>query len=310
MFQRGMWAQTHGKAGHRLSTEQHIASLHNYLGSSVTECAHSVFEVSSCVQLTREAYPTNITLRISLVSGFPDVPPQVSVLPKFEHKLVDTRMIVTEPKLTYMWNPVTALGSVIVDLLAKFNAQDSPSSAGHSPITTTTSAAVDGFEWKTPEKFAQIESLSFEKLSEANESLSEFDKLFDSLDEIVELKSAQEQMHRSIEELAKENLSRKQELAEYKARMGPFQQQFVKERDEYQRLFSQYQELHNSHSKDALLALLRVATQEAEDSSEESIAKFARGDASAPDFIREFMERRTLYHTRAAKAEKLLQTLV
>lgn len=167
---------------------------------------------------------------------------------------------------------------------------------------------MDGMDWSAPDTFRQLESMSFEELNNANESDATFDKLFDSLEEIKEVKSIQEKMHSSIETMAKENLSRETEMETHKDRMATLQKEFIERRDEYQRLYAQYQGLKNTHTKDALLALLRVAVQEAEDASEESITKFSQG-APAHEFIHEFMERRTLYHTRAAKVEKLQHTI-
>lgn len=130
-------------------------------------------------------------------------------------------------------------------------------------------------------KFKKLTKLKQEKevLIEKNKSLA--DQNFGKEPRFTDLRKVLEEAHKESVELKQRLLEKQQKLNKLKPKMTP----------------------------DTLRGLLQVAAQESEEQSEEIAKLYLSGEKTYEEFIKEFIKKRTEYHERRIKYEKLIDSI-
>ncbi|KAI0234873.1 Vacuolar protein sorting-associated protein 37A [Lamellibrachia satsuma] len=152
--------------------------------------------------------------------------------------------------------------------------------------------------------------MSLQELRELSEDEDRQTDIVRQLPEIMQLMATRADLCGGNEELARENLSKKPIFEERKKGvlekfdvLNDLRLQF----DEH----SQRQDvLREQFSESNLIDILRVAALEADEESEVIADSFLDGKLQLNDFIKKFLETKTLAHLRRAKAEKMVQHAV
>uniref|UniRef100_A0A8C7GW37 VPS37A subunit of ESCRT-I n=1 Tax=Oncorhynchus kisutch TaxID=8019 RepID=A0A8C7GW37_ONCKI len=153
------------------------------------------------------------------------------------------------------------------------------------PVPTADSqAGLNGHMYKMPEipeTFPELSEMSVSQLKDMSEQEDVLLELFVCLPQLKQVTTDKEELVNSIVDMASES---------------PYTLVVVAKLDW-------------SCSLSALQARLKVAAHQAEEESEETAESFLEGKTDIDDFLANFMEKRTLCHSRRAKEEKLQQSI-
>ncbi|VDM09695.1 unnamed protein product [Wuchereria bancrofti] len=109
--------------------------------------------------------------------------------------------------------------------------------------------------------------------------------------------------------LAEWNLSQEPKIEEAKRQLRTTYEEAVKIKEEVMELKEKLNSLSEERSLDTSSALLQAAAQSADDESEAIADRYLRGDLEVDQFLKEFIEKKTLAHMRKIKSDKLLAIL-
>ncbi|VIO97896.1 Uncharacterized protein BM_BM637 [Brugia malayi] len=109
--------------------------------------------------------------------------------------------------------------------------------------------------------------------------------------------------------LAEWNLSQEPKIEEAKRQLRSTYEEAVKIKEEVMELKEKLNSLSEERSLDTSSALLQAAAQSADDESEAIADRYLRGDIEVDQFLKEFIEKKTLAHMRKIKSDKLLAIL-
>uniref|UniRef100_A0A915Q3N8 VPS37 C-terminal domain-containing protein n=1 Tax=Setaria digitata TaxID=48799 RepID=A0A915Q3N8_9BILA len=109
--------------------------------------------------------------------------------------------------------------------------------------------------------------------------------------------------------LAEWNLSQEPKIEEAKKRLRSTYGEAVKVKEEVMKLKEKLNSLSEERSLDTSSALLQAAAQSADDESEAIADRYLCGEIEVDQFLKEFIEKKTLAHMRKIKSEKLLAIL-
>uniref|UniRef100_A0AAZ3RRY8 VPS37 C-terminal domain-containing protein n=1 Tax=Oncorhynchus tshawytscha TaxID=74940 RepID=A0AAZ3RRY8_ONCTS len=276
---------------------------------------------------------STISVNILLPPQFPQEKPVVSVYPPVGHHLVDSNngTMVTSPLITN-FGMHSDLGKVIQSLLDEFwksppvltsgptgfpynmykpsGMPPYPTQSFHyglRPVGPTPPpmphAGVEGAHghcppWAAAPVYGLITDLplpvptadsqvnALPQLKDMSEQEDLLLELFVCLPQLKQVTTDKEELVNSIVDMAKKNLQLEPQLEGTRQEM-----------------------LFKSCSLSALQARLKVAAHQAEEESEETAESFLEGKTDIDDFLANFMEKRTLCHSRRAKEEKLQQSI-
>jgi len=317
-----------------------IDSLRQYF-STVKEV---VRDTSFEIPLTLPSRKT-IILKINLSPDFPRVSPTLQITPAVTHKLVDSNMFITPQAHENLsrWNANANLGKTVYEIVQKLmqeppqilqftNPSPAPVPApmpapqsypygnggvpvqmnqsmtkppppyGPQPSTSVGKTALPGI----PSNFPELESKTPSELSQMLNDETEFNRFFESLPAVQTMKKLRDDLRNANEELAKKNLTKEVEIESVKRELNGRQQVVADKRFAFEQKAQRQQEVMKQFSTPALIDQLSNAAQEAEMSSDAIANKFLAGETELKDFIKEFMEKRKLFHLRAAKKESLM----
>jgi arginine deiminase len=83
------------------------------------------------------------------------------------------------------------------------------------------------------------------------------------------------------------------------------QSSVAESRQEHQSLVSQLKSQSRSYEPAVLLKELSALVTQADEASEQALARFMEGDENVSEFVKKYRDLRTLFHTRQSKAEHL-----
>uniref|UniRef100_A0A3P8VX37 VPS37A subunit of ESCRT-I n=1 Tax=Cynoglossus semilaevis TaxID=244447 RepID=A0A3P8VX37_CYNSE len=167
------------------------------------------------------------------------------------------------------------------------------------PVPTGESqAGLNGHMYKMPEipeTFSELCDMNLTQLSDMSEDEDVLLKFFLSLPQLKQVINDKEELVSNIVDIAKKNLQMEPQLE------GKRQEML------YKLCFLSFEMKICSLS--TLQARLKVAAHQAEEESEETAKNFLEGRTDIDEFLTNFMEKRTLCHSRRAKEEKLQQPI-
>jgi len=156
-----------------------------------------------------------------------------------------------------------------------------------------------------PSSFPELEAKTPSELSQLLNDEQEFKKFFDALAIVQTMKKVRDDLRSNNEDLAKRNLSREAEVETLKRELATRHQIVSEKRTSFDAKFQRQQEIMKQYSTPALIAQLGAAAAEAEASSDVLANQFVSGGMDYKDFVKEFLDKRKLYHLRSAKKESL-----
>jgi len=332
----GSWGNTsQGDETQALKFKQ-IDSLRQYFPTVKEITREQLYEVPLSLPSRRM-----ITVRITLPRDFPRVSPQLQVFPPVQHRLIDGQMMVIPQAHENLlrWGNQSSLGKTVYEIVQKFmqdppqiipqNVPVSPNSVqvnnnpniqppqvvppqfsnqgpsfsgGQIPVQTKTHTPLP----VVPGSFSELDAKSPSELALLLNDENEFKRFFDHLSAVQTMKKVRDDLRTNNDELAKKNLSKEAELDKIKRELSARQQLIAEKRLAFDQKAKQQQEVMKQFSTPALVDHLTVAAAEAEGSSDAIANQFLSGELDQKNFVKEFMEKRKLYHLRAAKKESLL----
>ncbi|KAM4584316.1 vacuolar protein sorting-associated protein 37A isoform 2-T2 [Odontesthes bonariensis] len=181
------------------------------------------------------------------------------------------------------------------------------------PVPTGDSqAGLNGHMYKMPEipeSFPEVCDMNLTQLSEMSENEDVLLEFFVSLPQLKQITSDKEELVTSIVEMAKKNLHMEPQLEGKRQEMLYKYEQLTQMKAAFETKTQRQHELSESCSLSTLQARLKVAAHQAEEESEETAENFLEGRTDIDEFLTNFMEKRTLCHSRRAKEEKLQQSI-
>jgi len=271
-----------------------------------------------------------ITVRITLPRDFPRVPPQLQVFPAVQHRLIDTQMnvLVQAHENLLRWSIHASLGKTVYEIVQKFM-QDPPQVILQNTIPTqpvpqnfsygqpnsntqSTQQVVSPSLGQThtplpvlPSSFPELDSKSPSELAQLLNDENEFKKFFDTLSQVQTLRKVRDDLRINNEELAKKNLAKEAEIERVKRDLTSRYQEINEKQSSFKQKAQRQQEVMQQFSTVALINQLSGAAAEAESASDAIANQFLSGEIDQKTFVKDFMEKRKLYHLRAAKKESL-----
>jgi len=104
----------------------------------------------------------------------------------------------------------------------------------------------------------------------------------------------------------KKNLAKEAEIQRLQMELTGRLNTIAEKRTSYEQKAQRQQEIIKQFSTTALIDQLTEAAGEGEQQSDAIAKKFLSGDMEHKDFIKDFMEKRKLFHLRSAKKESLM----
>mmetsp|Transcript_2631 Transcript_2631/g.3714 ORF Transcript_2631/g.3714 Transcript_2631/m.3714 type:complete len:383 (+) Transcript_2631:44-1192(+) len=156
-----------------------------------------------------------------------------------------------------------------------------------------------------PSNFPQYDAM---KLDEMKELLEDDDKLASVISEMPSIQSIHElrkSMNNENIECAKQNLEIEDKLSSLREEVQTLQSTLQKKMERLNELQTKQQKLCAPPDTNEIIEKLEKAKREAYDESEDIAQTWTNGDEGLDGFLKEFLEKRTIHHVRAAKVERL-----
>jgi len=129
---------------------------------------------------------------------------------------------------------------------------------------------------------------------------------FDGLSAVQTMRKVRDDLRTNNEDLAKRNLAKEAEIDRMKRQLHEKHQVVAEKRSSFEQKAFRQQEVMKQFSTGSLIDQLNVAALEAESQSDQIANEFLAGNIDQKTFIKDFMEKRKLYHLRSAKKESLM----
>lgn len=159
------------------------------------------------------------------------------------------------------------------------------------------------------DSFSVLGDMSSEQLQLILDDERKFMELFESMPGLKKFYEQRTELYRICQELAKKNLSYKPELEKRKERVRELEQEQVDLNETFHQQCLKQQALNKQCDPQLLLDNIRVAAADAECSSDSLAEDFLEGKLPLDDFLKQYSEKRTKFHLRKVKEEKLMQML-
>jgi hypothetical protein len=275
-------------------------------------------------------------MRITLPPAFPKVAPVLQVFPPVQHKLVEPQnftIFSSAHENLSRWAVHASLGKTVYEIITKFMQEPPvilpPASAG--PATTTTAPSPsphfnppppysssppvmqpkDALKTHTPlpaipSSFPELEAKSTSELSQLLNDDNEFKKFFESLSCVQTMKKVRDDLRNANEDISKKTLAKEAEIELLRKELATRHHLVNERRSSFEQKAQRQQDVMKRFSTPALIEQLTEAAAQAEAASDDIANKFLSGQMDQKDFLRDFAEKRKLYHLRAAKKESLM----
>jgi len=159
-----------------------------------------------------------------------------------------------------------------------------------------------------PSSFPEIDKMSLSEVKQVVDDEKVLERFVENTAAVKTLRELKQSIEASNVDVAKSNLLDHEEIVkEVCTEVGSLQQELDKKIEQYKKLDAERLELtHPPDKQEAIKELNKAkkdAYRESEEMAEEWVESGEGGNVS--DFVKRFMDVRVLYHTRAAKAERL-----
>eukprot|EP00123_Amoebidium_parasiticum_P015613 comp23065_c0_seq1/m.36956 comp23065_c0_seq1/g.36956 ORF comp23065_c0_seq1/g.36956 comp23065_c0_seq1/m.36956 type:complete len:349 (-) comp23065_c0_seq1:172-1218(-) len=270
-------------------------------------------------------------VRVTLSPGFPESqPPTIQVLnpsPPVRHEWLGGQgYVVNHPELS-RWNMNMVAAQIIKTVAAAVvevgrahqPLGGMPSMSGPGPARPTMSGPM-GFVTPgqggpstasppqakpPPSNYPELDKMSAEQLEQLLGDEVKFTEFCMGLPRIKNLAALSKETKENVEHLAASNLARESELEDARRSLAEQHETLQQVRQRYEEMVAKLQALAERQQPQQILEMLKAAAEAKEEETDEYASKFVEGEVDVKDFIKQFKEERTLFHMRAAKAERL-----
>jgi len=277
-----------------------------------------------------------LTLRVNLPTEFPKAPPSIQVLPPIQHRIVDQQMQVMPQAHENLqrWSSNSQLGKTVFEIAQRFiqdppkvvqqvqntyanpnppypfgtqnNGQAmNPPSYG-APIKTATPAVHHTPQPVVPSNFPELDRMTPAELGQMMNDEIEFNRFFEQLPVVQNMMKIRDDLRNNNEELARKTLTKESEIEKLRGDLQSSAEIIQQQRAAFEVKQQRQQEVMKQFTTPALIERLAIASHEAEMESDAMANRFLGGEMDYKDFIREFMDKRKLFHLRSAKKESLM----
>ncbi|XP_059468348.1 vacuolar protein sorting-associated protein 37A [Neocloeon triangulifer] len=254
----------------------------------------------------------DFSLIIKLPPNFPESKPCITIVPTISHPWVDekTGEVSKAPGLL-SFTEHSDLGRVvhaIVRELAKRQQQTgtpvkhpmSPPSAPNTSVPDLNLAVNEQSMLRSA-----LAALSVAQLQALKESEDQCDEFLEQLPPIKILEDEIDRIILENEQLAKETLEQEARLAELKDIIQEKVEKVQKLNNQYEDMSISYQQLSNKFMPSAIKESLHASSVECDQQSDKLAEQFLEGEMDTESFLNDYVNSRTISHTRRVKEEKL-----
>lgn len=174
-----------------------------------------------------------------------------------------------------------------------------PPPPNRGPVSTHPSVPV------VPDSFPELNTMSTEELESLMDSETAQVQYFEGRDDIKRLQEDRKKIVERNEELATTNLSLKPQLEEKQQELIELYAELDGKRNELSDLQQQRQALADHYAPHNILTRLKIAAADIEEESEGIAENFLNGDIPIDEFLKTYIPKKTLCHSRRAKEEKM-----
>jgi len=273
-----------------------------------------------------------LTLRIALLREFPYQPPTLQLFPPVIHKYVNQQQYLL-PQIhekLMQWNVHTSLGKMVYEVVQKLM-QDPPQIAGTS--SSQSSGMSYGFSGQAaeppppygsvaaaqpahtpippiPDNFAELDSKSAQQLTDLLSDEDKFKQFFGNLDGVNTMRQLRDDLRVGNADIKTRQAAREQEIENLRRLLSEKKAATAQTRAALDQKAQRQQLVMNQFSTLSLIEKLGDSAALADSESEQVALSFLDGASmDHKEFIKKFMEKRRVYHLRAAKKESLTMTL-
>ncbi|KAL3984806.1 Modifier of rudimentary (Mod(r)) family protein [Acanthocheilonema viteae] len=156
-----------------------------------------------------------------------------------------------------------------------------------------------------------VRNMNYDQIGELlnNDADKKIDDIIDNISQVRTLPTEREMGLVQNKSLAEWNLSQEPKIEEAKRQLRTTYEEAVKVKEEVMELKEKLNSLSEERSLDTSSALLQAAAQSADDESEAIADRYLSGEMEVDQFLKEFIEKKTLAHMRKIKSDKLLAIL-
>lgn len=153
-------------------------------------------------------------------------------------------------------------------------------------------------------------AISYLTTDELKELLDNDEKLEERVNEVLKVLEREKQVIISeSRNIAEDNVNKEPEIIERKSRIGELSEQGKTLCLQIQEQLDEMKGKKGDKTPDTVLALLRAAAAESEESSESIAAKFQHSEIPIDEYLETFMPIRKLMHARKMKTEKMMEII-
>lgn len=192
-------------------------------------------------------------------------------------------------------------------------------SQDNTNIYTTEQPQTDTTGGSSIPDFSQIDifqafpELKNKSRRELYEILEEENKILEIIQEMPQIQTIAEEREKiscKCTDLARENLAQRPAIDEMKQAVKEKADEFERLRSEFERDQEKQLSLMDQFHPSVIQNNLKVAILEADEESEKVVEEFLDKKLDIEEFKQQFLDRRTLYHTRRSQEEKLSQMII
>ncbi|CAG9532079.1 unnamed protein product [Cercopithifilaria johnstoni] len=153
-----------------------------------------------------------------------------------------------------------------------------------------------------------VRNMNYDQIGELlnDDGDKKIDDIIDNISQVRTLPTEREMGLVQNKSLAEWNLSQEPKIEEAKKQLRTTYEEAVKIKEEVMELKEKLNSLSEERSLDTSSALLQAAAQSADDESEAIADRYLSGEMEVDQFLKEFIEKKTLAHMRKIKSDKLL----
>lgn len=256
-------------------------------------------------------------LSVFLSGGYPEERPLLRLSPAMSHPWLDPNQVVVGAPGIVNYTKHCDLGQLVKNIVHELErclAGGTPASSALGSgvhqisgfLSSQASPRVPQYEAEYPE----LNSLSNEQLQQ----LLEDDDLLDELvDRLPSINSLHAELHNSMlrcQQIASSTLEDESVLTELRSNTDNLEKSVATELQRFDSLQLRSDQLSERYSPAFLCQLLRIAAADCEQSADACIQRLKDGHFSVEEFVKQFLELRTLYGVRKAKQDRLANQLV
>eukprot|EP00730_Choanoeca_flexa_P016076 TRINITY_DN7526_c0_g1_i2.p1 TRINITY_DN7526_c0_g1~~TRINITY_DN7526_c0_g1_i2.p1 ORF type:complete len:367 (+),score=64.26 TRINITY_DN7526_c0_g1_i2:142-1242(+) len=154
----------------------------------------------------------------------------------------------------------------------------------------------------------RIKDMDADELQQLNDDSAKQLEFFETSPYVGLVRDVEKAHREEVERLARSNLVHEPELEALRKELLSLSGR-VEELEQRVRAKEQrFEQLSREHQPDALHTQLRIKISEADEASEDVVSRFRDGDIDAREFLKQFQEKRKIYHERRLKEERLKAT--